>query len=152
MSEPTSIVSAYSPPFRIVSKYFVTAISSFVLLNLFLLLNHSYIVGHHFTPKILAITHIATLGWITMIIFGALFQLIPVVLEVKLFSENSCRSSVLDLYSWRYWIGLLLLDFYYRYVYEYCGYSFNSCYVSFFIQYHYDFYPCKKLEYNRVIS
>ncbi|MDT3697551.1 MAG: hypothetical protein ROY99_14300 [Ignavibacterium sp.] len=87
MSEPTSIVSAYSPPFRIVSKYFVTAISSFVLLNLFLLLNHSYIAGHHFSPKILAITHIATLGWITMIIFGALFQLIPVVLEVKLFSE-----------------------------------------------------------------
>jgi cbb3-type cytochrome oxidase subunit 1 len=88
VSEPTSIVSAYSPPFRIVSKYFIAAISSFVLLNLFLLLNHSYIAGHHFSPKILAITHIATLGWITMIIFGALFQLIPVVLEVRLFSET----------------------------------------------------------------
>lgn len=85
--QSSSIASAYSLPFKIVSKYFITAIVSFVTLNLFLVLSHSDIVGHHFNPKILAVTHIATLGWITMIIFGALFQLIPVVLEVKLFSE-----------------------------------------------------------------
>lgn len=113
MSEPTSIVSAYSPPFRIVSKYFVTAISSFVLLNLFLLLNHSYIVGHHFTPKILAITHIATLGWITMIIFGALFQLIPVVLEVKLFSET-----LAEVQYWIYIVGAIGL--------VYCFWTFTT--------------------------
>ena len=88
MIQSQSIASAYSPPFKIVSKYFIAAISSFVILNLFLMLNYSDIVGHHFNPKILAITHIATLGWISMIIFGAMFQLVPVVLEVKLFSEK----------------------------------------------------------------
>lgn len=102
MNQPVSIASAYSPPFRIVSKYFIAAIFSFVLLNLFLLLNHSDITGHHFNPKILTITHIATLGWITMIIFGALFQLIPVVLEVKLFSEK-----LAEIQFWIYTIGVI---------------------------------------------
>ena len=87
MIQSSSIASAYSPPFKIVSKYFIAAICSFIFLNFFLLISHSQIAGHHFNPRILSITHIATLGWITMIIFGALFQLIPVVLEVKLFSE-----------------------------------------------------------------
>ncbi|MDP2301026.1 MAG: hypothetical protein Q8N03_01215 [Ignavibacteria bacterium] len=88
MVQSESIVSAYAPPFRIVAKYFVAAIISFVVLNLLLLLNYSSISGHHFQPKILSINHIATLGWITMIIFGAMFQLVPVVLETKLFSEK----------------------------------------------------------------
>ncbi|MBE7475196.1 MAG: hypothetical protein HS131_00510 [Ignavibacteriales bacterium] len=68
----------------------------------FLLLNHSDITGHHFNPKILTITHIATLGWITMIIFGALFQLIPVVLEIKLFSEK-----LAEIQFWIYTIGVI---------------------------------------------
>lgn len=102
MIQSSSIASAYSPPFRIVSKYFAAAILSFVILNLFLLVSNSSIAGHHFSPKILAITHIATLGWITMIIFGALFQLIPVVLEVKLFSEV-----LAEVQFWIYLIGVI---------------------------------------------
>lgn len=111
MNQPASIASAYSPPFSIVSKYFITAIVSFVLLNLFLLFNHSDIVGHHFNPKILAITHIATLGWITMIIFGALFQLIPVVLEVKLFSEK-----LAEVQFWIYIVGVAGLVYFFWYL------------------------------------
>ena len=41
-----------------------------------------------FGPKILAITHLLILGWVTIIIYGALYQLIPVVMEVKLYNEN----------------------------------------------------------------
>lgn len=86
MNQTNSIASAYSPPFRIVAKYFIAAIVSFVFMSFMLMINYNDINGHHFQPKILSITHIATLGFITMIIFGAMFQLVPVVLEVKLFS------------------------------------------------------------------
>ncbi len=96
MSATNSLATAYSPPFKIVAKYFSAAIFSFVLLNFLPILKYSSIGGHHFQPVILALTHIATLGWITMIIFGALFQLIPVVLEVKLYSEK--------LAEWQFWI------------------------------------------------
>lgn len=102
MIQSQSIASAYSPPFKVVSKYFIAAIFSFVALNFLLLLNYSDIYGHHFSPKILALTHTATLGWITMIIFGALFQLVPVVLEVKLFSEVMA-----EIQFWIYIVGVI---------------------------------------------
>lgn len=101
MNNTNSIVSSYSPPFRIVIKYIGTGIIAFVLLTFLQLIKYDLITGHHFQPKILAITHIATLGWITMIIFGALFQLVPVVLEVKLYSEL-----LAEIQYWIYLIGI----------------------------------------------
>ncbi|MFQ5704722.1 MAG: hypothetical protein ACE5HT_11950 [Gemmatimonadales bacterium] len=38
--------------------------------------------GAYLTPHVIAVTHCFTLGWITMSIFGALYQLFPVVLGV----------------------------------------------------------------------
>lgn len=104
MIQNTQIASAYSPPFRIVAKYFIAAIVSFVVFNLMLLISYTDISGHHFQPKILSITHIATLGFITMIIFGAMFQLVPVVLEVKLFS-----TILAEIQFWIYSVGIVLL-------------------------------------------
>ncbi len=83
-----SLASKMSPSFRMVSKYFITSIVFFILLNILLVLEYNNIHGHYFQPILLALVHITTLGWITMIIFGAMFQLVPVVLEVKLFSEK----------------------------------------------------------------
>lgn len=102
MNQPNSITSVYAPPFKIVAKYFITAIISFVLLNLLLLSNYTQFSGFHFRPIIMALTHVATLGWITMIIFGALFQLIPVVLEVKLYSEK-----LAEIQFWIFSIGII---------------------------------------------
>jgi cbb3-type cytochrome oxidase subunit 1 len=45
------------------------------------------------SPKILSLIHVMVLGWITMIIYGALYQLIPVVMEVKLYSERLAMTS-----------------------------------------------------------
>ena len=85
--QQSSIASNLSPRFSMVAKYFAASIFAYVLLNFLLMLNYDSIQGHYFQPIILALVHIGTLGWITMIIFGAMFQLVPVVLEVKLFSE-----------------------------------------------------------------
>ena len=37
------------------------------------------IASSYMTPKVLSITHVMILGWITMIIFGALQQMLPVL-------------------------------------------------------------------------
>ncbi len=42
----------------------------------------------YLSPKVISLIHVIVLGFITMIIFGALYQLIPVVMEVKLYSET----------------------------------------------------------------
>lgn len=104
MQQPASIATDSAPPFSIVIKYLITAVFSFLILNILLVLNYSDFRGHHFQPKILALTHIATLGWITMIIFGALFQLIPVVLQVKLFSETLAKIQF-----WLFTLGVFTL-------------------------------------------
>ncbi|MCK5781081.1 MAG: hypothetical protein KAH10_00685, partial [Flavobacteriales bacterium] len=56
-----------------------------------LLFNVTDIAGHYFNPKLLALVHLTTLGWISMIIFGALYQLVPVVLDVKLHNESLAK-------------------------------------------------------------
>ncbi len=43
------------------------------------------------TPRGLALTHIVTLGWITLTIMGASYQMVPVVLGVRLWSERVAR-------------------------------------------------------------
>lgn len=106
MNNQISVAGIYSPPFRIVIKYFITAIISFIVFNLMLLVDYKSISGHHFQPKILSINHILTLGFITMIIFGAMFQLVPVVLEVKLFSNI-----LAEIQFWIYSIGVILLAY-----------------------------------------
>ena len=100
--QPTQIASKMSPSYKMVRKYFVASILGFVILTLLMLLNADSIKGFYFQPKLLGLTHIATLGWITMIIFGAMFQLVPVVLQVKLFSEKLAEAQF-----WIFLFGLI---------------------------------------------
>jgi len=74
--------------FRIVVSHYVAAAFSFLILSVMMLFSVKAFTGHYFHPQILAITHMAALGWGTMIILGASYQLIPVVLETELYSEK----------------------------------------------------------------
>ena len=47
--------------------------------------------GHYYHPRVLALTHAITLGWITMSILGASYQLIPIVLQRPLWSGRLAR-------------------------------------------------------------
>lgn len=93
-----SLSTKMAPPFRMVSKYFVAAIAAYAVLCLGLAASWADIHGHFFQPHILGLTHVATLAWITMTIFGAMFQLVPVVLEVPLWRAK--------LGEWQFWIYL----------------------------------------------
>jgi hypothetical protein len=49
------------------------------------------LAGHYYHPRVVALTHTVTLGWITLAIMGASYQLIPIVLERPLWSERLAR-------------------------------------------------------------
>lgn len=70
----------------IVITHFLTSAIIFFLITVLLSLSSQAFIGHYFQPKILAITHLTTLGWVTLIIFGALYQLIPVIAGKELYS------------------------------------------------------------------
>ena len=49
------------------------------------------LAGHYYHPRIQALTHTVTLGWITLTIMGASYQLVPIVLERPVWSERLAR-------------------------------------------------------------
>lgn len=52
------------------------------------LFNYEDLLGYHISGTVLSVVHLMILGWVSMIIFGALYQLIPVVMQIKLYSEK----------------------------------------------------------------
>ena len=71
--------------------FLAVATLAFVLAGLALPWLASELAGHYYHPRILALTHTLTLGWITLTVLGASYQLIPVVLERPLWSERVGR-------------------------------------------------------------
>jgi len=69
-----------------VLPFYAFGVVSFLVLTIAMLFSSNAFIGHYFSPKLLAITHIATLGWASMIIFGSLHQLLPILLDNALHS------------------------------------------------------------------
>ena len=90
------VAAKMAPPFSLVSKFFLASVLAWVACWVIALAQWESIQGHYFQPLLLGLVHIATLGWITMIIFGAMYQLVPVILEVPLWSVR--------LGAWHFWI------------------------------------------------
>jgi hypothetical protein len=92
-------------PKVVVPHYAFGAISLLVAL-IMLFFASADLTAHYLSPKLLSVTHMLVLGWITMIIFGALYQLIPVVMEVKLYSEKLAVATFV-----LFGIGLIVLSY-----------------------------------------
>lgn len=72
---------------KVVIPFYVYAALSFLAATILLFLSDNAFTQHYFHPRTLAITHTMALGWGTMIILGASHQLVPVLIEAKLFSN-----------------------------------------------------------------
>lgn len=73
-------------PHKVVIPFYGYAAIAFLAATILLLSSLNAFTGHYFHPHLLAITHLMALGWGTMIILGASHQLVPVLIEGKLFS------------------------------------------------------------------
>jgi len=93
-----------APSPKIVVPHFIFAAISFLVLSVLLIFSSESFGGYFFEPHLLALTHIAALGWGTMIIFGALYQLIPVIFETSLFSEKLAHLTF-----WLFGAGIVLM-------------------------------------------
>jgi hypothetical protein len=71
--------------------YLVTATAAFVLAALAVPWLAPELAGHYYQPRVLALTHTVTLGWITLTIMGASYQIVPIVLGRPIWSERVAR-------------------------------------------------------------
>ncbi len=91
-STENSVVST-TTTYKVVIPFYIYASLGFFCATLFLLINTGDITKHYFHPYTLAITHMMALGWGTMIILGSAHQLVPVLIEGRLFSNKLAYAS-----------------------------------------------------------
>lgn len=96
--------------YKVVLPFYAYAAVSLLAACLLMFFSAGSFTGHYFNPHLLAITHIMALGWGTMIILGAGYQLIPVLIENSLHSEKLAYWSF---YFAAVGIPLLAYGFYY---------------------------------------
>lgn len=77
-----------APPAWIVLPFYATGAVFFLVLTILLFLSADDLTRHYFSPHLLAAVHTAALGWGTMIIFGAAYELLPVLCERDLYSKR----------------------------------------------------------------
>ena len=100
------IASQNAPSPKVVIPHYAFGGLTWLAVTLLIVFNPDAFTQHFFNPELLAITHLLVLGWITMIIFGALYQLLPVIMEVKLYSEPFAIASFIML-----GMGTILLSY-----------------------------------------
>ena len=79
--------------YKVVLPFYGYASFAFFIATALLFLSICNITTHYFDPHSLALTHIMALGWGTMMILGASHQLVPVLIEGKLFSNKLAFTS-----------------------------------------------------------
>jgi hypothetical protein len=82
MPSPMGILTGVEPPpFRLPGSYFAAALLFLVTGAVLLTWSAPDLAyGSFLSPRVVGVTHLFTLGWITTSIMGALYQLLPVVL------------------------------------------------------------------------
>jgi len=75
------ISQEFAPPFKLIAPFFILGSLFFVFATLFLYTFDLSDLSYK-DPQLIAFSHLFLLGFVMMIIFGAMAQLVPVVLEV----------------------------------------------------------------------
>ena len=77
-----SLSTQQTPPFRVPMRFFLTMPLFMGLAGLLLMLAEPASLGNRWSPLLLALTHLWVLGMMLMVMFGALQQVVPVLLGV----------------------------------------------------------------------
>jgi len=78
---------AKNTSYKVVLPFYIYGALAILVATILLFLSSSAFLQHYFHPQTLAITHVMALGWGTMMILGASHQLVPVLIEGKLYSD-----------------------------------------------------------------
>ncbi|MEO5499859.1 MAG: cytochrome C oxidase subunit I [Ginsengibacter sp.] len=78
---------AKNTSYKVVLPFYFYAALCFLFAAILVVFSPTAFTQHYFHPRTLTITHAMALGWGTMMILGASHQLVPVLIEGKLYSN-----------------------------------------------------------------
>ena len=90
-SKASQPISAHSPSVTLPLRFVLTGVLALFTGVIWLVLRPDILATYHYNQYVIAVTHLFTLGWITSIVMGAMYQLVPVALETRLYSERLAR-------------------------------------------------------------
>jgi hypothetical protein len=80
--------SPHAPSVTLPLRFMATGLLALVTGVIWLVLRPDILATYHYNQYVIAVTHLFVLGWICTIVMGAMYQLVPVALETKLYSEK----------------------------------------------------------------
>ena len=83
----TKLHTDNAPDISVVKPHFLFGAVAFLAAVALMIAGRHHMFGPYYGNKILAVVHVNLLGWAMMLIYGSLYQLVPVVFESRLFSE-----------------------------------------------------------------
>ncbi len=83
-----SAVSQHAPSVSLPLRFMVTGLLALFTGVGLLVLRPEMLATYHYNQYVIAVTHLFVLGWICTIVMGATYQLVPVALETRLYSEK----------------------------------------------------------------
>ncbi len=86
-----SLLGANAPSIALPLTFTLTGLLALCAGMVWLVLQPSILAGYHYNQYVIAATHLFVLGWICSVVMGAMYQLVPVALETKLYSERLAR-------------------------------------------------------------
>jgi hypothetical protein len=90
-SQPGGAGSVYAPSITLPLRFILAGLVSLCVGVGWLAFRPEILTVYHYGSQVIALAHLFVLGWITSTIMGATYQLAPVALETKLFSESWAR-------------------------------------------------------------
>jgi cbb3-type cytochrome oxidase subunit 1 len=86
-----SVASPHAPSILLPLRFMVTGLLALVTGVIWLALRPAMLATYHYNQYVIAVTHLFVLGWIGTVVMGAMYQLVPVALETRLYSERMAR-------------------------------------------------------------
>ena len=84
-------LNSNAPSLLLPLRFMVTGLLALVTGMALLVLRPEILSTYHYNQYVIAATHLFVLGWICTIVMGAMYQLVPVALETRLYSERLAR-------------------------------------------------------------
>lgn len=87
----TAPATANAPSISLPLRFVVTGLLALALGVGWLIAQPSVLAAYHYNQYVIAATHLFVLGFLCTIVMGAMYQLVPVALETRLYSERLAK-------------------------------------------------------------
>ncbi len=94
VARPAAAPASLATPAASVSlplRFMMTGLLALMAGVIWLTVQPTVLSLYHYHQNVIAVTHLFVLGWITTVVMGAMYQLVPVALETKLYSERLAK-------------------------------------------------------------